>query len=182
VEGVSLAAAVAVVRALHDAAVAGVGLKWPNDVLWGGRKLAGILLEVNGEATGAVNLVAGVGINLRMPKAVGATIDQPWTDLDQASGGATISRNRLAGLLLQHLVEVLAHFEAEGPAALIEEWSDYDETRGRRVELHTAQGVIRGVAAGVDAAGALLLAREGRTERYYSGEVSLRLGAGKGSA
>lgn len=174
-EGVSLAVAVAVVRALGALGITGIGLKWPNDVRWEGRKLAGILLEVSGETTGAVNLVAGIGINMSMPDAVGADIDQPWTDLAQVAGGVSVSRNRLAGLLLQHLVAVLVEFEAHGPGALLGEWANYDELRGRVVELHLPGGVIEGIAVGVDGTGALLLDRAGRVERFFSGEVSVRL-------
>lgn len=74
----SLAAAVAVKRALDELAAGGVELKWPNDVQWHGRKLAGILLELGGEADGPCYVVAGVGINVAMPESRAADIGQPW--------------------------------------------------------------------------------------------------------
>jgi BirA family biotin operon repressor/biotin-[acetyl-CoA-carboxylase] ligase len=79
--GLSLVAGVALIQALGDCGVTGVGLKWPNDVLADGRKLAGILVELGGEFLGPCHAVIGIGINLRLPPDIG--IDQPYTDLRQ---------------------------------------------------------------------------------------------------
>src|SRR5690606_22869911 len=80
-EGLSLLCAVAVVRALQRAGVDGLGVKWPNDVLRHGNKLAGILLEVQGDVTGPCRVVIGIGINVHMPASAGASIDQAYSDL-----------------------------------------------------------------------------------------------------
>src|SRR5690606_6599169 len=90
--GLSLVAGVAAVRALADCGIAGVGLKWPNDLYAQGRKLGGILVELGGDATGPCHAVIGIGLNLRID-AETASIDQPWIDLATLAGGVPPSRN-----------------------------------------------------------------------------------------
>lgn len=171
--GLSLAVAVAVARTLREIGLADIGVKWPNDIIAGERKLAGILLEVVGEAAGPCHVVIGVGINVRMPALAGQEIDQAWTDADTLLG-RPVGRNRLAGLLLSHLISVVREFEADGLAPFLEEWQRMDCFAGREVMLQLPNGTVQGVARGVDAGGALMLAVEGELRRYHSAEVSLR--------
>ena len=174
--GLSLAAGLAVVRSLESVGVSDVGLKWPNDIYWRGRKLAGLLLEVTGEAEGPSSVVLGVGINTGMTKKQGESIDQPWVSLHEITGGNIISRNRLAGLVLDNLIQTLVDFEAEGLQPLLEEWHRYDLYYDQPVRVHMGKRSIDGVHRGIDSAGALLLEHEGEINPYYGGEVSLRLG------
>lgn len=173
--GLSLAAGVAAAMALEDAGVGDVSLKWPNDLLWRGRKLGGILLEMAGEASGPCHVVIGVGINVAMPPAAGAGIDQPWVDLVTIQAGAAVSRNRVAGLLLNHLLRAVQEYEARGVSPFIEQWQARDATSGQSVELHLPDRAVTGIARGVDAQGSLLLEHAGILEPFSSGEVSLRL-------
>ncbi|MDX1654152.1 MAG: biotin--[acetyl-CoA-carboxylase] ligase, partial [Candidatus Competibacteraceae bacterium] len=92
--GLSLAVGVAMARALEGVGVVGVGLKWPNDLLWRDQKLGGILLEFGGESSGPCQVVTGVGLNVTMPKEPALDIDQPWPDLTTVLG-LGLSRNRL---------------------------------------------------------------------------------------
>jgi len=172
--GAGLAAGVAVARALHAVGITGFGLKWPNDVLWEGRKLAGILLEMKGESTGPYDVVVGIGLNVRMPPGAQASIDQPWVDIASIAGGPQ-DRNRIAGLLLKNLVQGLADFSGNGLEPFLAEWSRLDLVQGRAVSLSTGLGPVSGTAMGLDRDGALLLRVDGETRRYVSGEVSLRL-------
>jgi BirA family biotin operon repressor/biotin-[acetyl-CoA-carboxylase] ligase len=172
--GLSLVAGVGVVRALADAGARGVGLKWPNDVLWSGRKLAGILLEMSGEAAGPYDVVVGVGLNVNMPRDAATAIDQPWVDLATVCAG-TQNRNLVAGRLLHHLVNVFEDVAERGLASLLAEWKGLDVARGRPVMITTARDTVAGTALGLDEAGALLLRVGGKTRRFHSGEVSLRL-------
>jgi BirA family biotin operon repressor/biotin-[acetyl-CoA-carboxylase] ligase len=173
--GLSLATGIAVARALRDLGVAEVGLKWPNDVLWRGRKLGGILLESGGGA-GAFYVVAGVGLNVALPAAAGALIDQPWVDLREILGVERVSRNQLATLLIGELIETFARFEQGGFADWVAEWAGFDRVAGRRVSLNLPNATVAGVARGVDATGALLLeSADGRIQPYHGGEISLRL-------
>lgn len=171
--GLSLAVAVGAARALQEQGIDDVALKWPNDLLWGGRKLGGILLEVAGEAAGPCHVVVGIGLNVRMGNA-GSVIDQPWVDAETAQGGA-VSRNVLAGRLLHHLLLVLGDYGQHGLAPWREEWMRLDAYRGRRVRLVFADtAAVEGIAAGIDETGALVLDCEGERRRFFSGEVSLR--------
>lgn len=172
--GLSLAVAVAVLHALQHCGVAGLGLKWPNDIYYQGRKLAGILLDLSGESGGPYQVIVGVGINLHMPDGAGEEIDQPWADLSQT--GVKIDRNVLAGAILENLFNALDLFNEHGLESFTQEWQRHDLVSGHAVELqHEHQPLISGVARGIDAHGALLVERDGVTRGYHLGEVSLRL-------
>lgn len=173
--GLSLATGIAVARALRNFGVAEVGLKWPNDVWWRGRKLGGILLE-SGGGPGAFAVVAGVGLNVALPAPTATAIDQPWVDLQEILGVERLSRNRLAALLISELIETFVRFQQGGFADLAAEWADFDQVAGRRVRLTLPNATLTGIARGVDASGALLLeAADGRLQPCVGGEISLRL-------
>jgi len=135
--GLSLACGVAVARALERLGVPSPELKWPNDVLWQGRKLAGLLLEVGGEATGPSHVVTGVGINTRLSPQDGEQIDQPWADLAAVPGVPTACRNRLTALLIGELIAALELFGTRGLAPFATDWSRYDCFRGKSITLNT---------------------------------------------
>jgi BirA family biotin operon repressor/biotin-[acetyl-CoA-carboxylase] ligase len=172
--GLSLAIAVAVMRALHDAGLNSARLKWPNDVLVHGRKLAGILLEVAGEAAGPCAVVVGLGLNVRTPAEKMSAVGQPWIDL-QSALGKTVSRNELSAQLLNHLVRAITCFEQQGLKPFMDEWAQWDVLAGEEVTLELPTGSLQGTARGVDENGALLIARDGQLQRHHSGEVSVRL-------
>jgi BirA family biotin operon repressor/biotin-[acetyl-CoA-carboxylase] ligase len=171
--GLSLAAGVAVVRALDDACgLREIGLKWPNDVVSGPRKLAGILIELGGEALGPCHAVVGVGINLRIDPAV--PIDQPWTDLATLTGGDPPDRNRLAACVIARLLEAFEIFAAQGFAAFADDYARHDALVGRPVRAYWPDRVRDGIACGIDARGALRV-NDGHGEfRVDGGEVSVR--------
>jgi len=172
--GLSLAAALAVVRALARSGIDGIGLKWPNDIWLQGRKLGGILVEISGESSGPCRVVTGVGLNVSMPPALGSAIDQPWTDLQQ-NDAPTVSRNRLAGLLIDELLVGLQRYTQDGLPPLQKQWPRWDVLAGRRVRVEQHGGVREGVARGIDQDGALLLEEAGGVGRCYYGEVSVRV-------
>jgi BirA family transcriptional regulator, biotin operon repressor / biotin---[acetyl-CoA-carboxylase] ligase len=174
-EGLSLVVGVAVARALKAVGVSEVGMKWPNDVICKERKLAGILLEMIGDAAGNCQVVIGVGINVSMQKSALATgIDQPWTDVNSAAG-SSVSRNRLLAGLLSELLPVLAEFEAKGFAAFRAAWSAMDIMLGKDVVVHLGEQTVIGVAAGVGDNGSLAIDTESGRQWFHGGEVSLRL-------
>jgi BirA family biotin operon repressor/biotin-[acetyl-CoA-carboxylase] ligase len=172
--GLSLVAGIAVVQALRELGVEGVGLKWPNDVLHDHRKLAGLLLEVAGEQGGPSRVVLGLGLNTKLTPVDGEAIDQPWVDLSSVPGGGNLSRNRLAAVLTARLLESMHRFAEKGLAPLLEEWSRYDLYYQKKVVLHMGNQRIEGVHSGIDANGAIVI-RTGEGERtFHGGEVSLR--------
>ncbi|BBB27801.1 bifunctional biotin--[acetyl-CoA-carboxylase] ligase/biotin operon repressor BirA [Amphritea japonica] len=173
-EGLSLAVGIALIRGLKQLGVDGVQVKWPNDLLWRGKKLAGVLLEMSGDAAGECFVVIGVGLNVRMPETAAEEIDQPWTDLQQALGVAP-SRNTLLAALMNQLVPVLEQFSSEGFMPFKEEWQGANAHRNQEVSLHIGNRREQGVCRGVDRAGALLLEAEGELQAFHGGEVSVRL-------
>ncbi|MDO6565201.1 bifunctional biotin--[acetyl-CoA-carboxylase] ligase/biotin operon repressor BirA [Amphritea sp. 1_MG-2023] len=173
-EGLSLAVGVALIRGLKRMGVDEVAVKWPNDLLWRGRKLAGVLLEMSGDAAGECYVVIGVGLNVNMPEIAAEMIDQPWVDLRQVLGEAP-SRNELMAALLNELVPVLQQFADEGFAAFQQEWQAVNAHHNQVVNLNLGNRQALGVCRGVDKNGALLLEEEGQLQAYHGGEVSVRL-------
>jgi BirA family biotin operon repressor/biotin-[acetyl-CoA-carboxylase] ligase len=171
--GLSLAAGVAVARALAQVGVADLALKWPNDVLWKRRKLAGLLLEVRGESSGPSHVVAGVGLNTRMPHQDARVIAQPWADLSGIDGAPPISRNRLVALLIGELTRTMDIYSKEGLAPFVGEWSRFDHFRGEQVILRIGSREVRGDYLGIAQDGSIRLRVAGDTVSYNVGEVDL---------
>jgi BirA family transcriptional regulator, biotin operon repressor / biotin---[acetyl-CoA-carboxylase] ligase len=165
---------VALMRALNELGVDGAGLKWPNDVLHQNRKLAGILIELQGDMDGPSAAVIGIGLNLRLPEHLQKTIDQAATDLDSIAPQPVDSSLGL-GTVLRHLAEVLEQFERQGFDTLRAEWVARHAHEDQPVRLLMPDGrEIDGVARGVAADGALLVATATGLQRFAAGEVSLR--------
>ncbi len=173
--GLSLAVAVALAHACQDCGVAGVRVKWPNDLLLhdalqGDRKFAGILVDVQGDALGPSVAVIGVGLNVHgVPSGTG----QPAAALADGAGGITRQQVLVAALL--RLAEAIRTFEKEGFEPFRAPWQALHAWQLRSVEVLNADGsTTHGVAAGIDAGGALLLETPGGRRRLLSGDVSLR--------
>ena len=172
--GLSLAAGLAVVRALEALGVTEAGLKWPNDVLWRGRKIAGILIEMQGEALGPSAVVIGVGINVRLSPETNAKIDQPAADIESILG-RVVDRNQLLAALLSECNRTLLEFERAGFQPFREDWQCRHVHQGRAVRLTLPNGAREsGVARGVGADGSLLLETARGVLPFHSGDVSLR--------
>ncbi len=173
--GLGLAIGVGVIRALRRLNIEDADLKWPNDILWQGRKLAGILLEMRGESAGPYHVVIGVGLNVDMANTDStAEIDQPWVDL-QHIAAQPISRNEIAAILLSELLLVAEQFQRFGLAPFLDEWIAADAYAGKAVEIQQGTETIIGYARGVDGNGAVLLETDLGMRQFHSGEVSLRL-------
>ncbi|HSD43782.1 MAG TPA: biotin--[acetyl-CoA-carboxylase] ligase [Burkholderiales bacterium] len=170
--GLPLVVGVACARALESLGAHDVALKWPNDLLLGGAKLGGVLVEAQGDARGPLAAIIGVGINVRIPDAARRAIPQPVADLGDAPYG---SRSAALARLLAGMDEALAMFERAGFAAFREEWQWRHAFQGARVRLLVPpERSIEGVAAGVAEDGALLLDTGDGVKRFYAGEISLR--------
>ena len=174
VAGLSLAAGLAVLRALERYGVAGAALKWPNDILHEERKLAGLLVDMQGEAAGPTRVVLGAGINGYIGARDAARIDQPWIDVQRITG-QSVDRNRLAALAVTELYFMFETFAESGFAPFRREWERRHHYHERRVRLIQGATEVSGTVAGVDASGALVLrdARGGQ-QAYHGGEISLR--------
>jgi BirA family biotin operon repressor/biotin-[acetyl-CoA-carboxylase] ligase len=176
--GLSLAVGVALIRALHELSVQQAGLKWPNDVLVfeNGlpRKLAGILIELQGDLEGPSTAVIGVGINLNLPKNVLQSIDQPAIDLAHVAT-KPVNQSELLGRILKHLADVLSIFETLGFVAVRDEWLRYHAYRNKPVRMLLPNGTESiGTVTGVADDGILMVETALGQQRFSAGEISLR--------
>ncbi len=180
--GLSLMVGLALVRTLSRMGVCGLALKWPNDVLLEGRKLAGILIELSSSAKVSeerrLAAVIGIGLNLRPMPPDSVPADQAIAALSDGlpslPDGAELMAELLAALLAE-LHTQLSIFTREGFAPFREEWQRYNAYADQAVQLLAdfsppLEGICRGVAED----GALLLETESGVQRIVNGEVSLR--------
>ncbi len=172
--GLSLAVGVAIIRVLQSSGIGGAVLKWPNDVLFHYRKLAGILIELQGDMLGPTVAVIGIGMNLKQSDCIRTHINQGATDLFSITGEMP-DRNKLLAALLTELVTVLREFECQGFAPFRDEWVHYHGFENKCVILHLPDGSSQeGVVHGVGMDGSLLLQTPTGNRSYSSGEVTLR--------
>ena len=171
-EGLSLIVGLAVLSSLREFGSRDAGLKWPNDVLVGNKKIAGILLELVGDPADVCHVVIGIGINVNM--MVASDVDQSWTSV-RLEAGQTINRNELIVALGRNLQGYLIRHEAEGFAAIQAEWESNHLWQGREVTLIAGTHTVDGVVTGVDQQGALRLNVAGQEKVFSGGELSLRL-------
>lgn len=173
--GLSLAVGVAIVRALRLLGLTEVGLKWPNDIIWQGRKLGGILLDVSGEVHGRQSCVVGIGLNLQLARSQTHEIDQPWTELAEILGEQLPDRNRLLAAILNELLPLLSEYGVSGLQGVRDEWQAYHHLDGRPVSVYQGDHRISGRVAGISADGLLILdCEQGEQRQFASGEVRIR--------
>ncbi len=174
----SLAAGIAVRRALAAAGAHTLALKWPNDIVDAGAKLAGVLVDVDGDSRGPLRVVVGVGLNLSVPadlvQSVAADGGLPPAGLDQVLGGRPVRRNALAASLLGTLVQVLREFADSGFTPLADEWRRHDYLCGRTVTITGNGPPQTGTARGIAADGALMVDGPGGLAAVFAGDVSVR--------
>jgi len=174
----SLAAGVAVCRALASLAPLDLGLKWPNDIVAGSGKLGGLLVDVQGESGGPITVVVGVGINVdvsrRLRDALSGLAGLPPATLRDVVADNRVSRNALAVDIINELHVMLSVFGDSGFTSFADEWRHYDCMYGRQVEVEIGSRAYTGMASGIGPDGALLLDENGTIRSVMSGEVTLR--------
>jgi BirA family biotin operon repressor/biotin-[acetyl-CoA-carboxylase] ligase len=171
--GLSLAVGVAIIRALRGLGIDMAQLKWPNDVLASNGKLAGVLLEAQGDMLGPSAVVIGVGMNYRMPTQNSAkVIAQPVSALDELCDELP-SRNRLLANLLLALADVLDEFAQNGFGGLHAEWQQYHAHQDKPIVLQQMDGrTISGIACGVNERGEIVLKTAQGVQYFNAGEVT----------
>jgi BirA family biotin operon repressor/biotin-[acetyl-CoA-carboxylase] ligase len=167
ISGLSIAVGVMLVNTLRKYGVqAGLQLKWPNDVLSMGRKLAGILLESNSQST----VVIGIGLNLAIEQAK----EKNWIDVTELTGQIP-RRNFLVGLLLNELLASLSIYAERGLTIFLTDWQKHDALLNQEIIVMTPEKNITGMMRGINQAGELLLQDEtGKMHAFCYGEVSIR--------
>ena len=164
VGGLSLVAGVAAARALRALGVAQAALKWPNDLLIGGAKLGGILVETRGGLA-----VFGLGINCRRDAALETRLRRPIASLDQF---IEPDRERVIARVARSLLDALETFNAEGLGPILREWERMDAHAGQRLRVRLAGGrVLTGLARGLDRDGGLRLETRAGVLAVHSGRI-----------
>lgn len=169
-QGLTFVAAVAAAEAVRATGTR-PAVKWPNDILTGGRKTAGILLEMDSEPDRVHFVIAGIGVNLNsrrseLPEYIRGTATSL---LEEA--GEPVDRAAFAASLLAGMERWYGVYLSEGFAPVLEAWKGYFESVGRPVKVTFFDKSVTGVCRGVAPDGALLLERDGRVERVLSGDV-----------
>ena len=170
--GLSLVVACSLVSALNDLGIQELGVKWPNDIYLDNKKLAGVLVEMNGQTDTECHLVIGIGINMSMSKTQGDKIDQPWSDLSKSD--SVPSKTELAIRLQAQLYADLTLFEERGLSAFLTRWKQADIFDAKNVRLMMGETCIDGICQGINETGAILLKTDKGVESYVGGEMSLR--------
>lgn len=172
--GLSLAVGVGAMRALKSLQINNAKLKWPNDILVDNAKLAGILIELQGDMDGPSHAVIGIGMNLHLPDGIKQQIDQPVTDLSTLNH-AIPNANLVLAVMLDHLTEVLDTFQQHGFKPFSAEWQAHHAYHGQAVRMLMPDGrEIAGIVEGVGEDGSLLVRTDRGSQRFISGEISLR--------
>jgi BirA family biotin operon repressor/biotin-[acetyl-CoA-carboxylase] ligase len=173
--GLSLAVSLAIVQTLKQfGAGEQLCVKWPNDILYAGKKLSGTLIELQAESHGVSQAIIGIGINVNAQIASNKNITQPWTSLRNICGN-DIDRNVLAASLMDNVLKYLQRFEAHGFADFMDEWAKEDCLLHQAISLHHLKETVSGHVAGVNEQGHLLLKlASGQVHAYSSGEASIQ--------
>jgi len=176
--GLSLAVGVSLIRSLKKININEALLKWPNDILvkdYGGyKKLAGILIELQGDMDGQSAAIIGIGINLKLSKNQLAKIDQPAIGINQCIDNE-VDSNEFLGIIIKDLTEVLAKFESNSFEPFKDEWQSYDAFQDQSISISLGDGgIISGKEYGVNDMGALEVITEDGIKTFSSGEVSIR--------
>ena len=170
----TLAIGVGIVDALGQLGVAAVRLKWPNDIVARDGKLGGILTEVQSRGGEGVTVVTGVGLNINLPGGVESGIESDWArqPVDLSSIVDEVPpRERIAAAIIDGLQGVMQRFAALGLAGFADDWAKHDWLRDREVTVDLPERQITGIAAGIDADGALLVDTGKDRVRVVSGSI-----------
>ncbi|MCT8860915.1 bifunctional biotin--[acetyl-CoA-carboxylase] ligase/biotin operon repressor BirA [Shewanella xiamenensis] len=170
--GLSLVVACSLVEVLKSFGVDNIGVKWPNDIYLNYKKLAGILIEMSGQADSECQLIIGIGVNMAMSEDQGKGIDQPWSDLSSLTDMP--NKTDLVIALHKQLKRDIQLFEREGLAAFKTRWQQADLFYGKEVRLLMGENHVDGICRGIDEQGAVLLETADGIQAYIGGEISLR--------
>ncbi len=170
IPSLSLVVSLGVAKALEDIGIAPT-LKWPNDVLVGGRKISGVLIENIPARDGSNICLVGIGVNVNMDAETLARVGRPATSLRMETGRGIAIEAVLAGLL-ETLPEVVGAWEDGGFSAVRTAWTERARAVGRPVEVAFGRTVVRGTLVGLGEYGELLVREVGGAERrLWTGEL-----------
>lgn len=172
--GLSLLISLCLVRVLIKLAPADYKIKWPNDVVFDQRKIAGILIESKSDLNHGLSVIIGIGVNIKLPFHGIAFTEHPATDLYQASS-RSLNRNQLLAHFLIELYQLLEVFKIKGFGPFRDEWMRLHCHQNQPVVLHMPnKKIIEGVAVGVTNEGQLILKTDSGLHNFAIGDISLR--------
>lgn len=170
----TIAAATAMFRSIRAQTGLSPGIKWPNDILMGGRKVAGILTELSAELDKVKYVILGVGVDVNLTATEFPPELRKLATSLKIETGHKLNRAELAVRILQELDHDYARVCSGQFEAVANEWEEHCSTIGHNVVIHVGDRRIQGCAESLDADGALLLrTQHGRLERIIGGDVFL---------
>ncbi len=171
----TVAAATALVRAIREQTGLPPEIKWPNDILIRGRKVAGVLTELSAELDHIKHLTLGIGVNVNQSLSDFPPELRKLATSLKAETGHALPRAELAAVLLRELDRDYERIRSGRFSQLAEEWEEHCATLGRRVAIRLGERLLHGQAESLDGDGALLLRTEhGHLERIIGGDVTLQ--------
>ncbi|BCA94988.1 bifunctional ligase/repressor BirA [Legionella antarctica] len=173
--GLSLITSLAILASIHQlSSLPDIKIKWPNDILWGDKKLCGILIEILAESNSNAQVIIGIGLNVNTDTKNYPLSDKPWCSLYELLN-QKFNRNILIANLIGNLERYLIKFINKGLDAFIDEWSKFDYLQGKHITVTQSSGAISGIARGINQAGMLILENEQGIRHYLSsGDTSLQ--------
>jgi len=171
----SLACGVSIANVVNELGIK-PQLKWPNDILVSGKKLAGILIETRIKGDD-IFVVIGLGLNVDMPDRVSQEIDQPWTDLHSSMAGESIrvDNNQLVSQLIRAIVSACNVYQQDGMRPFLEDWSKYDALKGQDVWLCVNDQVDHARVVGINEDCSLQVEMSGYEKSIYAADVKIKL-------
>ncbi|CEG61394.1 biotin--[acetyl-CoA-carboxylase] ligase [Legionella micdadei] len=174
--GLSLVVGLAILASLQAIHISqNIRIKWPNDLMWGNKKLCGILIEVIAETNSCAQVIIGIGMNVNTATQEHPLPDKPWCSLYEITG-QRFDRNLILANLIYYLDQYLNQFLVAGFGAFTADWQKVDYLQGQFIQVSQPTGRISGYACGVNELGLLCLKDdEGKLHYLSSGDTSLRL-------
>lgn len=172
--GLSLIAGISMINGLSKLGINALKIKWPNDIYWNDKKLAGILIESTRLQENCAELIIGIGINIDMPKTEAQEIDQDWVDLNHIAGNK-MCRNIVIAAVIEQLISNLDLYQDKGLEAFMSQWQAHDYLFQKNIIVKLPdEKTKRGIAMGIDERGELLMRSDNRIERLHAGDISVR--------
>lgn len=172
--GLTLAVGIAVVKALEEYGLKRIQLKWPNDIFYEEKKLAGILIESRTIERKVQKIVIGIGLNLYDPSTHSSAKNQTITSIFSLEN-LTPRRNQLAVFILKNLLRTLIEFEMKGLDYFMQDWQRLDNLAGKLITIQNQSNFIEGIGAGINTQGQLCVRIKDKTHYFNSGETRVKL-------
>ena len=171
--GLSIYCGIIISRALRDLGYSGVSLKWPNDLLHGGKKLGGILVELTSQSQDYYSFNIGVGINYDIGSDLNSMAENlfPPTDLLKINHDLSLCRSEISGILARTVIESLKKFNQRSIQSAFKFWPKYDALFEKEVKIIEENDILEGKNIGIDHTGALLLDDNGVIKKVYNGHL-----------